>query len=123
MQKKWKQHENFYGADFDIQSMKDCIEHKKPCNWYKRSTNALLCEDCVNLLDKTRRGAVDSIEHSQGRMQPREVSGDKEKILPIDLYTEEFFQAVHRKYEEMSELYNQNKVIIDKKHNYFRVES
>ena len=87
--------------------MKECIEHKKPCKYYKRSTNASLCDDCLSSMNKTRLGggAVnESMDDSA-----RHVSGDKEKVLPIDFYAEEFFQTIKKKYDEMENHYESNK--------------
>lgn len=39
----------------------------------------------------------------------RHVSGDKEKVLPIDFYAEEFFQTIKKKYDEMENHYESNK--------------
>jgi hypothetical protein len=53
----------------------------------------------------------------------KELAREKETVLPIDLYSCQFFETVNKQYEEMIRVYNEKKESVDKKHNYFRVES
>ena len=48
---------------------------------------------------------------------------DKEKILPIAEYAETFFGTVKQKYEDLIAFYEQEQETIQRKQNYFRIES
>ena len=48
---------------------------------------------------------------------------DKEKILPIAEYAQTFFGTVKQKYEDLIEFYDKEQETIQRKQNYFRIES
>ncbi len=54
------------------------------------------------------------------------IKGDpdlRNAIIPIDRYTKDFYDIIKKKYQEMDNYFNENKVAIEKKQNYFNKES
>ena len=52
-----------------------------------------------------------------------DINQDKEGVIAIDKYTNEFFNTVKRKQDEMMEVYELHKDEIKKKDKLFKIES
>ena len=58
-----------------------------------------------------------------GNVPYGDVNQDKEGVIAIDKYTNEFFNTVKRKQDEMMEVYENHKEEIKKKDKLFKIES
>jgi hypothetical protein len=128
----------FFGADSDLQLIKECIKHGKPCKYYQRSNEQALCEDCKTDIERRIRtrqtDSQDSISNPNmmGGVGNSMISGvgqsmiqlkDKGGILPVKYYAEEFFNSIKKKYEEMVEVFKKHETSVMKKQNHFKRES
>jgi hypothetical protein len=112
--------------------MKTCIVHGQPNEYYRRSDNTAICHECLKEIQK--KAGNDDINNrnrqnnsygiqANNSMLMKNTAMDKEKILPIAEYAETFFGTVKQKYEDLIAFYEQEQETIQRKQNYFRIES
>jgi hypothetical protein len=63
----------FFGHDSELQAMRICIKHEKVCDFYRRSTNTPLCQQCkedIEKKNKLHKGNSDSNNVSSNFQSP-----------------------------------------------------